>query len=63
DRLEDLPKGANVFLMKSARRKLRSSIASANVVYMPRVVSVESAREILGFILRRNIEAMTRSAL
>ncbi len=57
DSMETIPIDAGVFIMRAAREKLSEPIEAREVVYMPRVLSVESARELLSFVVRMNLAA------
>lgn len=63
DDVAALPADAVVYLMQAAKSKLRKPLNVREVIYTPRVFSVESAREILGFIVKANIEAMQKAGI
>ncbi|MFN2567587.1 MAG: GntR family transcriptional regulator [Gemmatimonadaceae bacterium] len=62
DDLATIPGDAPTYIMRSAREALGETSLAGRVIPTPRVFSTESARELLTFIVRANIAAMTSRA-
>ena len=58
DDLSRIPEGAPAYVMSAARRHLENLPIRMRMVPAPRVFSPESAKALLGFILRENIAAL-----
>lgn len=54
-----IPNDAPTYIMRSARELLGDTPLTGRVIATPRVFSTESARELLTFIVRANVAAMT----
>jgi hypothetical protein len=59
DNLRTIPVGAPVILMKRARHELADDPLVTRVRSIPRVFSPDSARELLSFVIRANLAAMS----
>lgn len=57
DDLAQIPDGAPTYVMPAARPQLGSVPLTSRLIPAPRVFSKESARELLSFIVRANLEA------
>lgn len=58
DDLDSIPGGAPTYLTSSARKSLGERQLSGRIVPTPRVFSTQSARELLSFIVSRNMSAL-----
>ena len=59
DDVSQIPDGAPVYVMAAARDHLENLPLLTRLIPAPRVFSPESARALLGFVLRENIAAIT----
>lgn len=60
DDLDQVPTGAPTYVMPAARSEVEGAPLSSGLIPAPRVFSDDSAREILGFIVRANLDAERR---
>lgn len=60
DDLGTIPADAPTYVTQQARRDLGGTAIRGRILPAARTISAESAREIFGFIVRSNIEAMSR---
>ena len=60
DDLDTIPEGAPTYLTQGVRRQLRDVRIRGRVLPVARTIATTSAREIFAFIVRSNIEAMSR---
>ena len=60
DDLTEIPEGAPTYVTQRVRAGLRGARIPGRVLPATRAISTESAREIFAFIVRANIEAMSR---
>ncbi|NUQ21576.1 MAG: GntR family transcriptional regulator [Gemmatimonadaceae bacterium] len=59
DDLATIPADAPTYVTQQVRRELRDTVIRGRILPAARTISSDSAREIFGFIVRSNIEAMT----
>jgi hypothetical protein len=60
DDLATIPADAPTYVTQAARRALGDTPVHGRILPASRTISLESAREIFGFIVRANTEALTR---
>lgn len=62
DDLQQIPAGAPTYVTQRVRAELVGATIPGRILPAARTIATESAREIFSFIVRSNIEAMSRSA-
>ena len=62
DDLETIPQDAPTYVTQRARAQLGGAVMRGRVLPAARTISPASARELLGYIVRANIEAMQRTS-
>lgn len=60
DDLTKIPEGAPTYVMPAARPKVKGAPLNSRLIPAPRVFSHDSAREVLTFVVRANIDAEQR---
>lgn len=61
DELSEIPEGAPTYVTQRVRDQLGSARIPGRLLPVARTITTESAREIFAFIVRANIQAMSRS--